>query len=148
MKNISAPLHKNMSKFNKILSSAASLGKARVFNRHLPLFVSWELTNRCNLKCRYCDVWKLNSEELPTDTVLSMVDELKNLGTKFISFTGGEPLLRKDIDEILSHCKTNGLYASLNSNGFELKDKPQTVKKFDFVIMSLDGQEAIHDYIR
>jgi MoaA/NifB/PqqE/SkfB family radical SAM enzyme len=77
-----------------------------------------------------------------------MIEELRSLGTRFISFTGGEPLLRKDIDEIVSHCKTNGLYASLNSNGFELKDKPQTVKKFDFVIMSLDGQEAIHDYIR
>jgi len=132
----------------KIASSGALLLKAKFFRRRIPLFVGWELTNRCNLRCRYCDAWKEESPELPTNTILSVVDELKSLGVKFISFTGGEPLLRQDLSVIIDYCKNKSIHVSVNSNGSDIKTKFPCIKNADFITLSLDGPEEIHDYTR
>lgn len=137
-----------MDKFRRILSAVSSIVKAKFFNKKMPIFIGWELTNRCNLKCKYCDAWRTESVELPTKTIFSMIDELKSLGTGFISFTGGEPLLREDLGEIIDYCKDNSMHTSVNSNGFELKQKFSSIKNTDLVIMSLDGSRKVHDYVR
>lgn len=137
-----------MDKIHTLLSLGVSIVKAKMFNKKIPLLVGWQLTNRCNLKCKYCNAHRLNQEELPTELIFSIIDELRSLGTKFISFTGGEPLLREDIGAIIDYCKNKAFHIAINSNGFILKEKLFSIKNADLVIMSLDGPEEVHDYIR
>ncbi len=122
--------------------------KARVLNDRLPLFVGWSLTNRCNLNCRYCNRPNNKVKELEISEIRLIIDQLKKLGTKFISFTGGEPLLRADIEEIIQYACKSGFYININSNGTLFEEKRDLVKHFNSVKLSLDGPPEIHNYIR
>ena len=97
-------------KMRRIVSFSLPILKARFLKRKIPLFVGWELTNRCNLKCRYCGVaHAVRGGELDTQRILLMVDGLKLLGTRFISFTGGEPLLQqKELAALMRRLKPEG----------------------------------------
>nr|NIV11863.1 radical SAM protein [Fodinibius sp.] len=66
---------------------------------YTPSLISWNLTKMCNLKCPHCymEAGKRAESELTLDECLSLIDEMKSLGTEMIILTGGEPLLRKDI---------------------------------------------------
>jgi PqqA peptide cyclase len=79
------------------------------------LTVTW----RCNSRCRYCDIWKHKKGlELSTKQFKKVIKSLKDwLGTFSSTFTGGEPLLRNDIAEIISFCSSNGIYTNIISNG-------------------------------
>ena len=69
---------------------------------YAPSLVSWNLTRACNLRCPHCymEGGTKAENELSTVECLSLIDELKDLGTEMLILTGGEPLLRKDIFEI------------------------------------------------
>jgi len=131
-----------------VCGSALALCKAKFFGIKIPLFVGWALTARCNLSCRYCSIRKISGRELEKHVILRMINELSNLGTRFISFTGGEPLLRDDIYEIIDCCKKKFINVSVNSNGWVLKEKFDAIKNADLIILSLDGPKAVHDHIR
>ena len=67
--------------------------------------VAWEVTRRCNLKCLHCRASAKNIpyfDELDTSEALSLVSSFTQMGTPLIIFTGGEPLLRQDIFELLA----------------------------------------------
>jgi len=79
----------------------------------------FELTSRCNLNCRHCHAGRDNSiaDELTTDQVKSILDSLAEIPDfKLIVFSGGEPMLREDIYEILRYAKDLGLYPMLATN--------------------------------
>lgn len=122
--------------------------KSRYFSKRFPLMVSWSLTNRCNTRCRYCGVPDSSSGELSTQEIILMTRELKALGTKMISFSGGEPLLRKDIGEILSFCYANGIVTSVYSNGILVPDRIHDIRKIGRLKLSLDGDRRINDFLR
>ena len=94
-----------------------SILNQRLFNKKIPLSVSWTLTNRCNKKCFYCNLPNITSKELTTKQTFSIIDELASLGTQRIGFTGGEPLLRKDIGEIINYSHSKGIFTGMVSNG-------------------------------
>jgi len=73
--------------------------------RRNPFSVMFELTYECNFDCIHCYVRGSRKEkrELNTKEVFSVLDELKKMGIFRIGFTGGEPLLRKDIFDILDY---------------------------------------------
>ncbi len=125
-----------------------SLFRLYILRQMVPLFVIWYLTNKCNAKCKYCDIPLREKKELPTNRVLKLIDEMAKRGVLRIGFVGGEPLLRKDIDTIISHAKNKGLMVHLYSNGFLAKEHLKTIKKLDGVFFSLDGPEKIHDSMR
>ena len=77
-----------------------SILKSKLLKKSSPLTVGWSLTNRCNHECKYCGIPNVKSNELTTEQIFSIIDELSELGTKIIQFTGGEPLLRDDIGKI------------------------------------------------
>lgn len=118
------------------------------FNKRIPFVVGWAITNRCNLRCDYCGADKKDGQELDTDSIVRIINELHHLGTKYIFFTGGEPLLRDDIETIIGHCKKKSIRAMLNTNGLLVKDKIAVIKKVDTVTLSLDGPKEIHNRIR
>lgn len=126
----------------KIINSVLN---QRLFNKKIPLSVSWTLTNRCNKKCFYCNLPNISSKELTTKQIFSIIDELAELGTQRIGFTGGEPLLREDIDKIIDYSHGKGIFTGMVSNGSLVKKSIGKIKNLDLLQLSLDGPEEIND---
>lgn len=130
------------------LQASATLLRAVVLKRGTPLFVSWNVTFRCNKTCRYCGSWKADTPELETGEIVSSLDGLYDLGARWLTLGGGEPLLRDDIGAIVRHAKSRGFGVYLSTNGSLLPDRLDEVRAVDKVTLSLEGTEAIHDRIR
>jgi radical SAM protein with 4Fe4S-binding SPASM domain len=112
-----------------------------------------EVTDLCNLSCLHCYA-KTNSETetIKTADVFNLIDDLAKIGILKIIFTGGEPLLREDIFEILHYTKSRKIGFTLFTNGTLLnKDTIMELKILnpEGVAVSLDSSRAeIHDMIR
>lgn len=135
-------------RINNKCKAIVSLLKARFFNKRMPLAVRWQLTNRCIFKCGYCDIWKTPENELSLEEILRILDQLSTLGTQTISFSGGEPMLRKDIGIILEETKRRGISTEMNSTGATIPENISKLKWLDFLKISLDGPEEIQSPIR
>lgn len=134
-----------------LLNKAAYINaiiRAKIFNKKTPLLVSWEITRRCNARCKYCNIWDNPAVELETKQVLAIIQELSQAGTRTIHFTGGEPLLREDIGTILEHCRKKNISTSMNSNGAFVSRRIDEISTLHLLGISLDGPQDIHDYIR
>ncbi len=129
---------------------------SRFFNRSFlaPVEVLITLTNRCNLKCIMCSFHNYPmdiKDELSTKDIISMLDQIKILKIGNITFSGGEPLLRDDIFEIIHYASRLGLNTTLLTNGTIVNDG--MVKKIkdsglNSIWVSIDGLEDVHDSIR
>lgn len=126
-----------------------SVLRYRVTGRNRPVAVAWLITGRCNFDCVYCK-WKhvRSADELGTDAVLDMIDQMKAAGVLLLSFTGGEPLLRDDIGAIVRHVKRRGLVCKLNTNGTLLERRLSDLKGLDLLQISIDGPPSIQDRLR
>lgn len=119
--------------------------KTRILNRRIPIVVGWSLTNRCNWACAYCGRKKINSDELTSKQVFSIIDELSVLGTYCINFTGGESLLRDDISKLIDYAKNKGIRIELTSNGSLVPSKINEIRNIDNLILSYDGPAEVQD---
>lgn len=113
------------------------------------------LNERCNLKCQGCHYWRLDHyvEELSAVEWIRVLQEIKDfVGPFHINFSGGEPLLKHGIFDILNFCRDNEILAGLTTNAVILKDRQaeQLVEAKLFSLnISLDGAEAAtHDLQR
>lgn len=90
-----------------------------------PYSVFLELTNNCNAHCLHCRENSGDSlqDELSTEEIKTVLDECLINGTKFIILTGGEPLLRTDVFEILKYSSQIGLKTLLATNGTLLNER-------------------------
>ena len=122
--------------------------KIHIFRRRAPLFVAWNLTFRCNLHCRYCGTNEVRIPECDSSAVTEGLDRLWELGARWITFGGGEPLLRDDIGVLLSHAKRKGFQVYLSTNGSLAAKKKAALASVDHVNLSLDGGEKVHDSVR
>jgi MoaA/NifB/PqqE/SkfB family radical SAM enzyme len=129
------------------IGCAGALVKAHAGGR-TPLVVSWRLLYRCNLRCKYCHLPLIPTDELTTAQVLSTLDGLARMGTTFVNFTGGEVLLRDDIDVIVARSTGLGIATSLNTNGALVPEKLDALRSLAHLTLSLDGDEAQHDAAR
>jgi len=123
---------------------------AKLFKRRIPIAISWMITRRCNYACRYCSDGEASSaaNELNTGQVLWIIEKFKKAGVKIISFTGGEPLLREDIGNILAFCAEQKIQSRMNSNGSLVPLRINEIRHLDFMNLSLDGPEEINDQLR
>ncbi|MFC1514807.1 radical SAM protein [Candidatus Omnitrophota bacterium] len=135
-------------KLSQKLSSVYTILAAKIAGKRTPLLVNWSITNKCNRACRYCNIWNCNSRDLSEEQSLSMIDDLYELGTKVIHFTGGEPLLRSDIGNILKYCHKKNIVTSMNSNGTFVPQKISELVNLNLLGLSLDGPREVHDSIR
>jgi MoaA/NifB/PqqE/SkfB family radical SAM enzyme len=87
-------------------------------------------------------------DELDTIAVKKMVDQMKQAGVLMISLTGGEPLIREDIGEIIRYIKNRSLVCKLNTNGVLVKKRLDDLKRLDVLQISIDGPPDIHDPLR
>ena len=107
-----------------------------------PLFVHFECSYRCNMKCSFCNVWKRNifKNEATTNDFKKRLNECWDLGCSVVSFTGGEPLLRRDLEKLMEFSsKKLGLFTGLVTNGLLLDKRINEIKKHaDFLGVSFD----------
>ncbi|MFC1591026.1 radical SAM/SPASM domain-containing protein [Thermodesulfobacteriota bacterium] len=85
--------------------------------KNIPFSVTFELTYYCNLRCKHCYAVNQHRQELALETIIDLIDQLKNLGAFYLSFTGGEIFTRPDIFDILSYGKQKGFFQVLLTNG-------------------------------
>jgi MoaA/NifB/PqqE/SkfB family radical SAM enzyme len=119
--------------------------------KKIPIGVTFAITFVCNFECAHCSADIDNTKadkDASTDLVLKVLTELKDLGGQRLSFTGGEPLTRKGINEILNKATKDNFYVSLTTNGWHVDRYLEQLKNIDLLILSLDGTEEVHDFIR
>lgn len=109
--------------------------------KKFPYGVSFALTYKCNFRCLYCGIWNsfYDEKELSLENIKRIILDIHNAGCKRIIFTGGEPLLRKDIYEILYFARELNLHITLNTNGSLLTQNQLIFKLINQLVISLDG---------
>ena len=98
----------------------------KVSQERIPLFGSIELTRRCQFRCVHCylgEKRQVGTEELDTSAWKGIIDQIVDAGCLFLTFTGGEAVLRDDFIEIYTHARQKGLIITLFSNGFGISDE-------------------------
>jgi radical SAM protein with 4Fe4S-binding SPASM domain len=151
--------------FTKLLCGTATISQALKnegknaphllqFSPHNQPVVVWNLTNRCNLKCRHCYLSAEDrdySRELTTTEAKAFIDDLVKMEVPILIFSGGEPLARKDIFQLGEYAAGQGLRVVISSNGTLITEEVAGKLKesgFLYVGVSLDGLQEIHDKFR
>ncbi|MDD3453649.1 MAG: radical SAM protein [Bacilli bacterium] len=110
-----------------------------------PLYVYLELNNKCNLNCKFCSVSKKQNDYIKIEEIKKILDELKKNGILDVYYTGGEPLLHPDFDEIIEYASSLEFRQTLLTNGIVLDRHINAVKKILCVCVSLHGTEQKHN---
>ncbi len=121
----------------------------------VPYVVSWNLTSRCNLRCKHCyiDASKPMPGELSTAEALRILDEIAEVNSEtLLILTGGEPLMRPDLEELVAQASGLGMTVVLGTNATHLTvDRAHTLAERGLagVGVSLDSLLASrHDEFR
>ncbi len=119
------------------------------FSSKLVPIVVWNITSRCNLKCLHCYAKAgVKGRELSTEQCKKIIADLSSFKVPLILFSGGEPLLRKDIFELAEFAKKRRIKVVLSTNGTLIEDDiADQLRVFDYVGISLDGIKT-HDSFR
>jgi radical SAM protein with 4Fe4S-binding SPASM domain len=132
-------------------SSLISQLQKKCLEENIPLGVLFELTNKCNLKCRHCYMVRDDSIELSSDEVMDIIDQLVDIGTYYLGFTGGEIFTRDDLFDILKYAKSKGFVLSLLTNGTlitpEQIEEIKKLKPSSFEISLYGSTANTHDNI-
>lgn len=117
-----------------------------------PLSASLKLTENCQAKCVTCNYWQTRWEDgLNTERAVGIINRLGNFGIHYLRFTGGEPLLRRDLFQIMQQANMARFKrVTLQTNGLLLKKLHKEINESPItkVVVSLDGMEASNDQIR
>ena len=109
-----------------------------------PLLVQIVPIRRCNIDCGYCNEYDKVSPPVATDVMRRRIDHLASLGTSVVAFSGGEPMLHPDLDDLIRHIRARGMMAGLITNGYFLVPKRiQDLNRagLDFLQISIDNIE-------
>jgi 12,18-didecarboxysiroheme deacetylase len=116
--------------------------------------VVWNITRRCNLKCVHCYAHAKDipfDNELTTEQGKELIDDLAAFGAPVMLFSGGEPLVRKDLPQLAAYAVEKGMRAVISTNGTLITPKmARTLKEIglSYVGISLDGMQEINDRFR
>jgi 12,18-didecarboxysiroheme deacetylase len=116
--------------------------------------VVWNTTRRCNLRCVHCYSESRDREyegEMGTAEAKSFIDGCADFGVPVLLFSGGEPLMRADLFELIAHARLKGIRAVISTNGVLIT--PEVAAKLrdaglSYVGVSIDGLQARHDRFR
>jgi len=124
------------------------------FSRDKRPVVVWNITKQCNLKCIHCYAHAKNipfDNELSTKDGKNLIDDLARFNVPVLLFSGGEPLIRKDLPELAAYTVEKGIRAVISTNGTLISQKTARLLKdigLSYVGISLDGMEKINDRFR
>ena len=116
--------------------------------------VVWNVTRRCNLKCVHCYAHAKNiafENELTTEQGKELINDLADFGSPVMLFSGGEPLVRKDLPVLAAHAVEKGMRAVISTNGTLItRTMARTLKEIglSYVGISLDGMQEVNDRFR
>jgi len=115
-----------------------------------PVLCNYYVTYRCNASCSFCDIWEKPSPYITIESADKNFKGLKRLGVKVIDFTGGEPLLHRQIDVLLEMAKSYGFITTLTTNTILYPKLAQRLQgKIDMLHFSLDfASREKHDAMR
>jgi MoaA/NifB/PqqE/SkfB family radical SAM enzyme len=137
-----------MSFQTKVLTSVA---KSYYLKKDSPCIANWIITAQCNCKCPFCELGIENlykpDEELSTERCFEVIKEMKEIGIKVVTLSGGEVFLKKDFFKILAELKRNGMKIGIVSNGLLLnslsEEKIEMLKRnLDSLVISIDSSIA------
>ena len=124
------------------------------FSKDKKPVVVWNVGRRCNLRCVHCYSQSHNENydgELTHDQGMALIEDLGKFKVPVLLFSGGEPLMRPDLFELIQHAKKNGMRAVISTNGTLItKEMATKLKDFglSYVGISLDGLEETNDKFR
>ena len=116
--------------------------------------VVWNVTRRCNLRCIHCYAHareEADADELTTGQGKALLDDLTAFGVPVVLFSGGEPLVRKDLPELAAYAVAKGMRAVISTNGTLITPvMARTLKDIglSYVGISLDGMQEVNDRFR
>ena len=124
------------------------------FSKDKKPVVVWNMGRRCNLKCVHCYAQSKDIEyknELTAQQGKDLIDDLAEFGAPVILFSGGEPIMRKDLPELAQYARSKGMRAVISTNGTLIDKKMAKVLKdigLSYVGVSLDGMRETNDKFR
>ena len=138
-----------------VVRGIAKHGVRRPFTPGAPFLVVWNLTNLCNLRCKHCYQSAgpaKHPEELGTAEAFRVIEILGDAGVSALAFSGGEPLMRKDLTELVKAASEHGIYTAVATNATLItKEKARELRDagIGYVQISLDGAKSeTHDGFR
>jgi 12,18-didecarboxysiroheme deacetylase len=124
------------------------------FSRDKKPVVVWNMTRRCNLRCVHCYSSSQNiryGNELTPAEAKAMIRDLATFGSPVILFSGGEPLMHRDLPELARYAVDQGMRAVISTNGTLITRQNAAAFKeigLSYVGVSLDGMKVTHDHFR
>jgi MoaA/NifB/PqqE/SkfB family radical SAM enzyme len=109
-----------------------------------PLLVHIVPMRRCNIDCGYCNEFDKVSKPVPLAVMQQRIDKLAVLGTSVVAFSGGEPMLHPELDDIIRAIRRHGMIAGLITNGYFLSPKRIGALNdagLDYLQISIDNLE-------
>ena len=137
-----------------VLEGIGYYGVQRPQTTAAPFLIVWNFTKQCNLRCKHCYENagpKPAPDELTTEEGKKAIDEFAEAGVVALSFSGGEPLIRKDFFEMARYAADREFYVTVASNGTLITEevaKKMKAAGVQYVEISLDGFEKTHDEFR
>lgn len=144
---------KNFDFKQKLMFHPEHLIALRTGTRPFPVTCEIDLTNLCNHNCYFCvvkEARETHKTSLETPVILDAITQLKELGLKGISFTGGgEPLVHKDFYTVLEHAHKLGIHTGLMTNGALLREDRELLRYLNWVRVSVGaGSRELYQKIQ
>lgn len=133
-----------MNILNKAINGSKII-KAKALGERRPFSVNLKITHRCNKRCNYCNITESTVPEMTTEQIKQMIDEFHAAGMMKFSINGGEPLLRKDIGEIIDYTHNKKIITIIVTNGELLKQRINDLGNVDVITFSFDGDRRAQD---
>lgn len=122
---------------------------SKITGEKIPFQLIIHLTDVCNLRCKYCYIdFDHATPDLPFPQLEKVIREAREMGTERISLGGGEPLLRKDIGDIVNLIRDLDIHCNINTNGYLVPRKIDQLRRVNLLSVSLDGGKKVHDEMR
>ncbi len=115
-----------------------------LINTEHPLLVQIIPIRRCNIDCGYCNEYDKVSAPVPAERMLARIDRLAELGSSVVAFSGGEPMLHPELEDLIRRVRQHGMMAGLITNGYLLSQKKIEALNsagLDYMQISIDNLE-------
>lgn len=132
----------------KFLKIPAALLSVRL-GKKCPVAVRWNITEKCLHNCVYCNIKNIAvpAEEMDTESIKKTIDIITP-HIVYVTLSGGEPLIRDDIGEIVDYLDYKGVHTELNTSGVLIRERINEIKKVGKFKVSVEGREKIHNLLR
>ncbi len=108
-----------------------------------PVLCNYYVTYRCNAACGFCDIWEKPSPYVTVENVRDNLRAMRKLGVRVVDFTGGEPLLHRQLDLLLKEARDAGMITTVTTNGLLYPRYAERLRGLvDMLHFSLDSPDA------